>query len=366
MWFLKNAIDFTQLFVVRETSYFVMKFSLIALSSFAVVSPSLWALEAPKKVAPLAPSQPPAADVVPAAPAQPTPPAASAPAASQPPQAAEENKAMRPYLGVGLDPVPLPLAKHLGLEPESGALIRVIDPAGPAAASGLEEADILTAINGKKVKCQKSLCQIMRGHQVGEEISVSFLHRGQKKEATLKLAGRDESSIPLAAPENEAPLMAEDMLRTLPKEMRDAIEKNLKALEGMQELPRALGEGGGGILPQGGPVIPELQKRIERMMKGMVLPQPLAAEGQAELDGAGVEMRSTLKMMDQDGNIEIHRNGDSTEAKVFDQNGKMQWSGPYQTPQDKAAAPPEIRDRLDALNIDTTGNGIQLRMLPQR
>ncbi|TAE91818.1 MAG: PDZ domain-containing protein [Verrucomicrobia bacterium] len=335
-----------------------MKFSLLAFSSFALVSQPLWSLEAPKKIAPLAPSQPPSGEVVPAAPS-------NKPEVSE--QAGEAKKALRPYLGVGLDPVPLPLAKHLGLEPNSGALIRVVDPAGPAAKAGLQEADILTAIDGQKVKCQKSLCQIMRDHQVGDKIKVSYLHRGATQESTLELAGRDESSIPLSEPENEDPLMAEDMLRSLPKEMRDAIEKNLKALEGMQALPQALGAGG--ALPNGGPVIPELQKRIEKMLKGIPVPQELGelqAEGQAELGGNGIEMRSTLKMMDQDGNIEIHRNGDSTEAKVFDKDGNLQWSGPYQTPQDKAAAPPEIRDRLDALNIDTTGNGIQLRMLPQR
>lgn len=338
-----------------------MKFSLLAFSSFALVTQPLWSLEAPKKVAPLAPSQPPSGEVVPAAPTAP----ADKPAVSEP--AGDVKKPLRPYLGVGLDPVPLPLAKHLGLEPNSGALIRVVDPTGPAAKAGLQEADILTAIDGQKVKCQKSLCQIMHDHQVGDKIKVSYLHRGTTQESTLELAGRDESSMPLSEPENEDPLMAEDMLRTLPKEMRDALEKNLKALEGMHALPQALGAGG--AFPDGGPVVPELQKRIEKMLKGIPLPQELGelqAEGQAELGANGVEMRSTLKMMDQDGNIEIHRNGDSTEAKVFDKDGNLQWSGPYQTPQDKAAAPAEIRDRLDALNIDTSGNGIQLRMLPQR
>jgi len=344
-----------------------MKIPFIAAACFASATLPIWALEAPKKVAPLAPSQPPTGEVVPAAPiapAQPAlPPETHAPSAS--PKSENHQKALRPYLGVGLDPVPLPLAKHLGLEPESGALIRVIDPVGPAASCGMQEADILTAIDGQKVKCQKSLCQIISGHQVGDEIKVSYLHRGQTKEASLKLAGRDESSIPLTEPENDAPLMAQDLLRTLPKDMRDAIEKNLKALEGMQADPRLLGEVGGGLLPEGAPVIPELQKRIERMMKGMAMPVP-QAEGKVELNGEGLEMRSTLKMMDQDGNIEIERHGDSTEAKVYDKDGNLQWSGPYQTPQDKAAAPPAVRDRLDALNIDTSGHGIQLRMLPQR
>jgi hypothetical protein len=111
------------------------------------------------------------------------------------------------------------------------------------------------------------------------------------------------------------------------------------------------------ILPMDGNGLPDLQKRVEKMMQGMQMQlQP----------GAPAQMKSTLKMMDKEGNIEISRDGESCEAKVFDKQGELLWSGPYQTPQDKAAAPPPVRERLDALNIDTSGNGIQLRMMPRR
>jgi hypothetical protein len=109
--------------------------------------------------------------------------------------------------------------------------------------------------------------------------------------------------------------------------------------------------------------IPDLQKRVEKMMQGM---QMQLQQGAAAAPEAQVQMKSTLKMMDKEGNIEISRDGDSCEAKVFDKQGELLWSGPYQTPQDKAAVPPPVRDRLEALNLDTSGKGIQLRMMPRR
>jgi hypothetical protein len=99
------------------------------------------------------------------------------------------------------------------------------------------------------------------------------------------------------------------------------------------------------------------------MMQGM---QMQLQQGAAAAPEAQVQMKSTLKMMDKEGNIEISRDGDSCEAKVFDKQGELLWSGPYQTPQDKAAVPPPVRDRLEALNLDTSGKGIQLRMMPRR
>jgi hypothetical protein len=135
--------------------------------------------------------------------------------------------------------------------------------------------------------------------------------------------------------------------------MRDAIEQNLKAM-GAADILR---EDQARILPLDGEA-KELKKRLEKMVQGMHL--------QLGPGDAGMQMRSTLKMMDQKGKIEITRDDDSCEAKVYDKNGELLWSGPYQTQQDKFAVPPPIRERLEALNLDTSGNGIQLRMLPRR
>jgi len=243
----------------------------------------------------------------------------------------------------------------------------VVDPTGPAATAGLQEADIIVAINGKPVQCQNSLCSVMENLRAGEKIEVSYLHRGKTQQVALELAGRQTADSLLPTPDDDA-RATDETLRQLPKEMRDAIEKNLQALEGLGALKDGA-LGGGGVIPQAQQLIPELQKRIEKMMQGMSIPPDLGdlqAEGQAELNDEGVHMQSTLKMMDEEGNIEVQRHGDSTEAKVFDKEGKLLWSGPYHTPQDKAGVPPEIRERLDALNIDTSGNCIQLRMLPRR
>lgn len=338
-----------------------MKTLLSACTLLLLPALPITALEAPSKPAPLAPQKAPSAPVVPES----ASPSLESPTAKPSNAAPQKNK---PYLGVGLDPVPDALAKHLGLNKGSGALIRVVDPSGPAATAGLQEADIIVAINGNPVQCQNSLCAVMENLQPGQKIEVSYLHRGKPQQVSLELAGRETADSLIPTPDDSA-RATDDMLRQLPQEMRDAIEKNLQALEGLGAMRGGALGGGGGVIPQAQQLIPELQKRIEKMMQGMPLPPDLGdlqAEGEAELNDEGIHMQSTLKMMDEEGNIEVQRNSDSTEAKVFDKQGKLLWSGPYHTPQDKAGVPPKIRERLDALNIDTSGNGIQLRMLPRR
>lgn len=320
-----------------------MKLKLIPLLATGLIVWPVSALETPQKIEPLAPNQAPTA--------QPQEEAKTEVAADGVEKMPQIGK-VKAYLGLGLEPMPEALSNHLGLNADECALIRILDPNGPAAAAGLKEFDIIVGVDDVKIKSQECLSKLMEKHQSGDEVKISFLHRGQTQEQSVKLAARPNDGI--AAENADADLDAalpKEMLKDIPKEMRDAIEKNLKALGGNGAI------GDAQILPMDGNGLPDLQKRVEKMMQGMQMQiQP----------GAPAQMKSTLKMMDKDGNIEISRDGESCEAKVFDKQGELLWSGPYQTPQDKAAAPPPVRERLDALNIDTSGNGIQLRMMPRR
>ncbi|MGB1129565.1 MAG: hypothetical protein ACPG4K_05915, partial [Haloferula sp.] len=58
----------------------------------------------------------------------------------------------------------------------------------------------------------------------------------------------------------------------------------------------------------------------------------------------------------------------SKEARVYDKQGELLWEGPYDTEQDKAAVPDDIRERIERLNFDIRGNGkeMQLRLNPNR
>lgn len=334
-----------------------MKTNMMSLLALGLTVSTLTALEAPQKIEPLAPNQAPAAESVPV-PDEKNAAAenGAAPDAPKPEENMPQVGVEKAYMGLGLERLNPALAEHLGIDADSAAFVRVLDPKGPAAAAGLTEADIIVSVDGQNVKGHDCLSRLMEKHRAGDEVKVSYIHRGISHEKSVKLAARPAMDVAGVDGEKaEDDLLPREMLKGLPKEMRDAIEKNLKALGANGAIA-----GGAQVIPMDANGMPDLQKRVEKMMQGMQMQvQPGAA-------GAEVQMKSTLKMMDKEGNIEISRDGDSCEAKVFDKQGELLWSGPYQTPQDKAAVPPPVRDRLDALNIDTTGKGIQLRMLPRR
>jgi hypothetical protein len=340
-----------------------MKSNIISLSIFTVVISRILALEPPQKVQPLAPNQPVAEQGEASAPAEELLDKADD---SAPTNLAEGKKGQKApaaamdksYIGLGMAPVPPVLAAHLGLAEDECALVRLIDPNGPAALAGIAESDVITLVDGQHVKCHDCLCDLLEKHKPGDFLKISVIHRGQLSEKSLALVQRPAEQV--AGLENCEPgygQAPEMMLEGLPKEIRDTIEKNLKALDAN------IGEGAAGIqvLPLGAA---DLKGRVEKMMKdanmGMLHMQP------GQRGGIQMGMKSSVNMMDGKGRIEITRDGDSTEAKVFDKENSLQWSGPYQTQQDKAAVPPQIRERLDGLNIGFGGeNGIELKVQPQ-
>lgn len=337
-----------------------MKRSYAILSAMGLLASPVFSLEPPEKVAPLAPNQAPAA-VEPKSVEE-----AAVPAEEQMPDNRVEEMpqvhADKSYLGLGMEPLPAVLAGHLGLAADTGALVRVTDPNGPAGKAGIQAHDIITAVDGQVIKSQECLCRVLDQHKPGDELKVSLIHRGQAAEKSVVLANRP--AVDIAGIEQHAaadPAIADDLLEGLPKEMRDMIEKNLNALGG-----DALGKAQVQILPMGADALPELQKRVEEMMKGMKLEIQPGGHGAGGFNiqpgKANVQMKSSVNMLDDEGKIEINRDGDSAEAKVYDKAGTLLWSGPYQTPQDKEAIPEPIRERLDKLNIDLSGKGIQLKM----
>ena len=64
------------------------------------------------------------------------------------------------------------------------------------------------------------------------------------------------------------------------------------------------------------------------------------------------------------GSIELNSKDGGKEATVRNKDGKVTWSGPWDTEQDKAAAPADVRARLDKLNLDGNflGGGLRLRL----
>jgi hypothetical protein len=108
----------------------------------------------------------------------------------------------RTYLGVRLNPEPLPelLVKHLRLDPETGLRVQNVILGSPADKLGIEQDDLIVAVNGKPVKGFEEFVETIRGMEAGKSVELKIIHLGESKavKATLETSkpGNEEWKYP--------------------------------------------------------------------------------------------------------------------------------------------------------------------------
>lgn len=256
------------------------------------------------------------------------------------------------YLGVGGYRAPEILAIHLGLKNGEGLVVNSLDPSGPAAAAGLAENDVITRADMAVVGSREDLTRAVQAKKPGDKISLDFIHEGKPDRRDIVLTNRPEA--PVAGMPQHPNAQLDRMLRNLPQEQADRIRESIE-----QRLR------GGSIepfqnesIPQMDDAIDEMRKRAEKMFEGMKAP----SEAQSNFSSA-----SSIRLLDDQGSVEIQSRNGGTDVRVLDKQGKEVWSGPWNSEQDKSAAPKDVRDRVERLNfdMDSGSSGLRLRMGPR-
>lgn len=248
------------------------------------------------------------------------------PANKIPPPAAEAGKEQEKppvaaFLGVGTTAVPDILFEHLGLKPGEGVMIESLQDESPATQAGIKVGDIITRFSGKPVESTLDLGEKIRAHKPGDKVKVDVIQKGKPAVLDVTLTERPPGLIDPA------------MLELLD---RPGVEKLNNRVD-------------------------DLRLRVQGLQMQMLNIAP----GNLPMLGGGINVNGggELRLRDQEGSVGYKTDGDGTEITVRDHNDKIVWSGPWDTDQDKAAAPENIRSRIERFNIrpNGQGNGIQLQ-----
>ena len=99
----------------------------------------------------------------------------------------ENGYITKPYIGVSVTDVSRETQSY-GLP--KGAAVRSIAEDGPAADTGLEESDIITAINGEEIDGSKALVDAVRNASAGDELVFKVYRKGESIERKV-IVGED-------------------------------------------------------------------------------------------------------------------------------------------------------------------------------
>ncbi len=266
------------------------------------------------------------------------------------PKAAGKAEVETAFLGVVSSDIPDMLADHLDLKKGEGIVIRSLVPEGPAAQSGVAVNDVILKVAGNAVGSPAEITNEILSHKPGEKITLDIIHKGKPSTMEVTL-GIKPAEMANATSRTLDQLDLEGLPKELADRVRDALADNVGGLD--------LGADPAQIPPQMDQAILDLQKRMQgAIAQGFALPG----------NNAGGKLRShgeaTVKMKDNEGSVEVKSKDGAKEVTVRDQQDKVIWNGPWDTAQDKAAAPDQVRQRVDGLNLDTNfkGNGLRLQM----
>lgn len=221
------------------------------------------------------------------------------------PEANEEKAAG--WLGVSAEASGDELLGHLGIE--QGVTLSLVAEGSPADKAGLAENNVLTAVDGKAVGTMEELRDAIRAHKEGAEVDLTLYQQGKKVEKKVTLGA--------------APAVGGALLGAAP---------------GLRILPAP------GNMPQ-------LQMQLRGLQGGNMF--------QFGREGLG---RGSIRVNDRDGSVEVKTVDKNKEVTVYDETGEIEFEGPWDTPQDKAAAPPDIKRRIDALDFVFGGGGNPFRV----
>ncbi len=88
--------------------------------------------------------------------------------------------AVHPYLGIDYVPLNPAIAAQLGIQQTQGDVIGNVVPGSPAVQAGLQQYDVITAIDNQPLKTDSVLAQIVNSHKPGDTVTLT-VQRGNQK-----------------------------------------------------------------------------------------------------------------------------------------------------------------------------------------
>jgi serine protease Do len=269
---------------------------------------------------------------VPAPATQPIPPApALAPVPPVPPPNRPDRdqgpKEPVTFLGVETSEVPRVLSEQMNLPRGFGVVVDYIVPNGPAASAGLQQSDIIRMLNDQQIANPNQLGKLVRSFAEGTSVSLTIMRKGQEMKLNVKLGKKDVSS-------GRGPYGYEQ-------------KWNFDGLDDMNFDFKA-------------PDMSAVREAVARAKE-----QAMRARDEAQRAARGLRIvtsddgltkstridlgRATITFSDDQGELKMENINGHKMLTAKDGEGKLLFSGPIDSDQEKAKLPPDVRQRLDKL-----------------
>jgi serine protease Do len=277
------------------------------------------------------------------------------------------------FLGVGVEEVPPALTDQLSLPEGFGVLVNFVMPGSAAAAAGVERDDVLKMLNDQILVDPEQLSTLVHNFGDGQQVTLTAIRKGKevKLPVTLKKQDIPEGRERLHGPGREGMERGpRDHDMDGPEDRPGPPERDRQMFDS-RHAGNGDGEGDDAFVPPGPPappvndimrqLRPELkqltedsrrlgedarQRAADRLQREItILRERNGASRSTKLDIADAR----IVIRDDKGELVLQSDDGKRSLTAKDPQGKLLFSGPVNTPDERKAVPADILPRLDKL-----------------
>ena len=236
------------------------------------------------------------------------------------------------FLGVETSPVGRVLTKQLNLQKDIGLVVNVVVPDSPA--SGLVELhDILVRLDDQMLIEPRQFGVLVRARKPGDEISLTLIRGGKEQLVKVKLGKREVPRMAgwFGAPEGQAPHFFNHRLPgNLPgnNALREGFQRDV-----LHPMDR----------PEADRLLQNLQGARGHEQTRIMIEHGDSSDARTTVMNL---RKSNILFTDDHGTLEMKVEDGKKELTVKDSTGKVTFSGPINTEEERKAVPTGVLERL--------------------
>jgi serine protease Do len=147
------------------------------------------------------------------------------------------GRVVRGRIGVAIDQVTKEVAESIGLGKPVGAMVRSVEPGGPADKAGVEAGDIITKVDGRSVDKVSDLPRMVGSVKPGAKVSLQIYRRGAYRDVSVSVVEYEAdraASTPGKGGDNVKPRSQVGALGLAVADLTDAQRRDLKLKAGVR------------------------------------------------------------------------------------------------------------------------------------
>jgi hypothetical protein len=244
------------------------------------------------------------------------------------------------FLGVETSQVPTVVSEQLGLSKGLGLVVEYVVPDSPAAAAGIQQNDILKMLNDQILIEPSQLRKLLQTFSDGADVTLTILRKGQEQKVTVKLTKKERPQRHSWTPgdKHEGHWDFDDTgdFGEQMQGLKEQLQEQLGAQRGMIR---------GAVMKAH-----EAARRAREDARRAAHEIRILSQDHGALKATRIDLgNAQIVFSDDKGEMKVENVDGKKLLTAKDPQGKLLFSGPVETKEDRDKMPADVRERYEKL-----------------